>query len=289
MRRSLLLPLIVSCALFIEQMDSTVLSTSLPLIATDLGVDPIALKLALTSYLVSLAVFIPISGWIADRMGARRTFTAAIAVFLLGSILCAFSGSLAALVVSRSIQGIGGAMMVPVGRLVILRSIPRSDLVSALNYLTMPALIGPMLGPPLGGFITTYFHWRWIFLVNVPMGVVGIALARRFIPDLREEGTPPLDRLGFALSGVGLAAINAYFPDGVIVGNVLAGGQASRYPAGNFFPSVAQWMADFMDPAEGNYRLSPRSPYRKAARDGGDLGVNMDVLNRALSAPEQDQ
>jgi EmrB/QacA subfamily drug resistance transporter len=205
-RRSLLLPLIVSCALFIEQMDSTVLSTSLPLIATDLGVDPIALKLALTSYLVSLAVFIPVSGWIADRIGARRTFTAAIGVFLLGSILCAFSSSLAALVVSRSIQGIGGALMVPVGRLVILRSIPRSELVSALTYLTMPALIGPMIGPPLGGFITTYFHWRWIFLINVPMGILGIALARRFMPDLREVDTPPLDRLGIALSGIGLAA-----------------------------------------------------------------------------------
>jgi EmrB/QacA subfamily drug resistance transporter len=206
LRRSLLLPLIVSCALFIEQMDSTVLSTSLPLIARDLGVDPIALKLALTSYLVSLAVFIPVSGWIADRFGARTTFTTAIAIFLLGSIACAASSSLPALVAARALQGMGGAMMVPVGRLVILRSIPRSEIVAALTYLTMPALIGPMIGPPLGGFITTYFHWRWIFLINLPMGLVGIALARRFIPDLREPDAGRLDRVGFVLSGIGLAA-----------------------------------------------------------------------------------
>src|SRR5215207_5001817 len=199
MRRSLLLPLIVSCALFIEQVDSTVLSTSLPLIARDLGVDPIALKLALTSYLVSLAVFIPISGWIADRYGARTTFTTAIAIFLGGSLCCAASSSLAALVAARALQGMGGAMMVPVGRLVILRSIPRSELVAALTYLTMPALIGPMIGPPLGGFITTYFHWRWIFLINLPIGLVGIVLARRFVPDLRDPSPPPLDRIGFAL------------------------------------------------------------------------------------------
>src|SRR5881392_4407996 len=164
-----LLPLIVACALFIENMDSTVISTSLPAIAHDFGTDPIALKLALTTYLLSLAVFIPVSGWVADRFGARSTFITAIAVFLLGSLACAASGSLATLVAARFLQGIGGAMMVPVGRLVLLRTVPKHELVQALSWLTIPALVGPVVGPPLGGFITTYFDWRWIFLINLPM------------------------------------------------------------------------------------------------------------------------
>jgi EmrB/QacA subfamily drug resistance transporter len=204
MKASRLLPLIVACALFIENMDSTVISTSLPAIAVDLATDPIALKLALTAYLLSLAVFIPVSGWVADRFGARPTFMTAIAVFLLGSVACAGSGSIGTLVAARFLQGMGGAMMVPVGRLVLLRAVPKNELVQALSWLTIPALVGPMVGPPLGGFITTYFHWRWIFLINLPIGALGILLARRFIPDLREEA-PPLDWVGFALTGCGLA------------------------------------------------------------------------------------
>jgi EmrB/QacA subfamily drug resistance transporter len=204
MKSKRLLPLIVACALFIENMDSTVISTSLPAIALDFGTEPIALKLALTTYLLSLAVFIPISGWVADRFGARPTFITAIAVFLLGSIACAASGSLEAMVAARFLQGMGGAMMVPVGRLVLLRVVPKNELVQALSWLTIPALVGPMVGPPLGGFITTYFNWRWIFLINLPMGALGIALAWRFIPDIREP-TQPLDWRGFALAGIGLA------------------------------------------------------------------------------------
>lgn len=199
-----LVPLIVACALFIENMDSTAISTALPAMAIDLGTSPVALKLALTTYLIALAVFIPVSGWIADRFGARTTFMVAIGVFLVGSIACAASGSLPTLVAARFVQGMGGALMVPVGRLVILRTVPKSELVVALSWLTIPALVGPMLGPPLGGFIVTYFDWRWIFLINIPMGLVGIALAWRHIPELRDE-TGPLDWTGFALSGVGLA------------------------------------------------------------------------------------
>jgi EmrB/QacA subfamily drug resistance transporter len=205
MKSARLLPLIVACALFIENMDSTVLSTSLPAIAADLATDPIALKLALTTYLLALAVFIPVSGWVADRFGARATFVSAIAVFLLGSVGCALSESLGTLVAGRFVQGAGGAMMVPVGRLVLLRTIPKAELVQALSWVTIPALVGPMVGPPLGGFITTYFDWRWIFLINLPIGALGMILGLRFIPATREQ-PPPLDWLGFALAGGGLGA-----------------------------------------------------------------------------------
>src|ERR1700742_1192170 len=156
MTRERLVPLIVAVALFMENMDSTVIATSLPAIATDIGTNPIALKLALTSYFVSLAIFIPISGWMADRFGANNIFRIAIAVFVVGSIACAFSDSLPTFVVSRFLQGIGGSMMTPVARLVLLRVTPRNELVNAMAWLTVPALIGPLTGPPIGGFLTTY-------------------------------------------------------------------------------------------------------------------------------------
>ena len=202
----MLIPLIVACGLFMENLDSTVLSTSLPAIAADLQVEPISLKLALTSYLLSLAVFVPISGWVADKYGARIVFMAAIAVFTGGSMLCGLAHGLPEFVGYRVIQGLGGAMMVPVGRLVILRSVSKAEMISALAWLTIPALIGPVIGPPLGGFITTYFHWRWIFYVNVPMGVLGLVLTWKYIANVKEMQTPPLDKVGFALSGIGLSA-----------------------------------------------------------------------------------
>jgi EmrB/QacA subfamily drug resistance transporter len=202
-----LIPLIVACALFMEHLDSNVISTSLPVIAADLRQDPIALKLALTSYLLSLAVFIPISGWMADRFGARVIFRAAIAVFTIGSILCGLSTGLFSFVMARIVQGAGGAMMVPVGRLIILRSTPKSELVSAIAWLTIPAMIGPLTGPLLGGFISTYFNWRWIFFINIPISVIGMALASRFIDNTREDRTPPLDVPGALLSGVGLSGL----------------------------------------------------------------------------------
>ncbi|MCQ4190081.1 DHA2 family efflux MFS transporter permease subunit [Methylocystis suflitae] len=200
-------PLIIATALFMEQLDGTVLATALPAMAADLHEDPVALKLALTSYLLSLAVFIPLSGWAADRFGARRVFRAAIIVFTFGSILCGLSNSLGAIVAFRIVQGLGGAMMTPVGRLVLLRTAPRHELVRAMAYLTIPALVGPMIGPPIGGFIATYFHWRYIFWINVPIGALGVMLVTRFIPDLREEWTPPLDIAGAILSGVGLSCL----------------------------------------------------------------------------------
>ncbi|GLK79075.1 DHA2 family efflux MFS transporter permease subunit [Methylopila turkensis] len=202
----ILVPLIVACALFMENLDSTVLATSLPAIARELNEDPIDLKLALTSYLLSLAVFIPVSGWLADRLGSRLVFRAAIAVFALGSMLAGLSSSMAEIVGARIVQGMGGAMMVPVGRLVILRTVPKSELVGALAWLTIPALVGPVLGPPLGGFITTYFSWRWIFWINLPIAALGLVLATLYIPDVRAEERTPFDGVGFVLSGFGLAA-----------------------------------------------------------------------------------
>src|SRR5690606_912101 len=205
MRRERLLPLIVATALFIENMESTAIATSLPQIAADLGVEAVVLKLALTAYLLALAVFIPISGWMSDRFGSRRTFIAAIGVFLCGSLACAASGSLAQLIAARFLQGMGGAMMVPVGRIVLLRSIDQNRLVRALSWLTVPALLGPMLGPVVGGFITTYSHWRYIFLVNLPIGALGMWFAWRHIPQLHGP-VGRLDWLGFGLSSLGLAA-----------------------------------------------------------------------------------
>lgn len=207
MQRTILIPLIVACSLFMENMDSTVIATSLPAIAADIGESPLALKLALTSYLVGLAVFIPISGWVADRFGSRTVFASAIVVFVAGSLLCAVSSTLAAFVAARFLQGIGGAMMVPVGRLVLLRAVPKNELIAALNYLTIPALLGPVIGPALGGAITLYLHWRWIFLINLPIGVLGLFLVLRHIPNVKEAEMPRLDLAGFALSGIGLSVL----------------------------------------------------------------------------------
>lgn len=206
-RPSMITPLVVATALFMENLDSTVLSTSLPAIAADLNEDPIALKLALTAYLLSLAIFIPASGWTADRFGARKVFRAAILVFALGSILCGLSSTLPQFVGARMIQGLGGAMMTPVGRLVLMRSVPRSEIVRALAWLTVPALIGPVMGPPLGGFITTYFHWRWIFWINIPISILGVVLATIYIPAVREQDTPPLDLKGFVLIGLSMSCL----------------------------------------------------------------------------------
>ncbi len=207
MRSAVLTAFIIATALFMENMDGTVISTSLPAIALDLHQDPIVLKLALTSYMLTLAVFIPASGWVADRFGARTVFCSAIVVFTVGSILCGASTSLGTLIAARVFQGLGGAMMVPVGRLVLLRSVDKANLVNAMAYLTVPALIGPVAGPPLGGFITTYFHWRWIFWINVPIGVLGVLLSLKFIQNLREEAVPRFDFKGFVLSGVGLLSL----------------------------------------------------------------------------------
>ena len=188
-----------------EQMDSTVIATSLPAIAADIGTQPIALKLALTAYFVALAIFIPISGWMADRFGAKNIFRLAIVVFMLGSLACSFSFSLESFVVSRFVQGIGSSMMSPVGRLLLVRSTPRNELVSAMAWLTVPALLGPMTGPLIGGFLTTYLSWHWIFWINIPIGIAGIILAGIFLKVPEGRIPRPVDMVGFVLAGIAFA------------------------------------------------------------------------------------
>ena len=205
--RPMVVALIVACALFMENLDGTVITTALPAMAASFGDTPVRLSLGVTVYMISLAIFIPVSGWVADRFGARTVFRAAIAVFTLGSILCGLCDNLPELAAARVLQGIGGAMMVPVGRLILLRSVAKSELVRAMAFLTVPALLGPVLGPPVGGFITTYANWRWIFFLNVPIGILGMALVSLFIENYQTEKSPPLDWLGFLLSGFALAGL----------------------------------------------------------------------------------
>lgn len=200
--------LIVACAIFMEQMDATVLATALPTMAHDFHVRPPAMSIAMTSYLLMLAILIPVSGKVADRFGSKRVFGAAIMVFVFGSILCSLTHGLPTMVAARLLQGAGGAMMAPVGRLILLSVVERRHLVSAMSWTLVPAFLGPLTGPPLGGFIVTYLDWRWIFYINVPMGLLGLWLVRRFIPRLPGHARPGrFDLRGFALSSVGLGCL----------------------------------------------------------------------------------
>jgi EmrB/QacA subfamily drug resistance transporter len=202
-----IVPLIVAVALFMENMDSTVIATSLPAIAADIGTDPLALKLAITSYLISLAVFLPVSGWTADRFGARNVFRLAILVFISGSIGCALSQSLTQFVIARMVEGVGGAMMTPVARLILVRTVDKRELVVAMIWVTIPALFGPMIGPVFGGFLTTYVSWHWIFFINVPIGLAGVVLATIYIEDIKADAPDPFDARGAALAGLGIAGL----------------------------------------------------------------------------------
>jgi EmrB/QacA subfamily drug resistance transporter len=207
-----ILPFIVGCALLMQMLDSTVVITALPAMARDLDSDPISMNITITSYLIAVAMFVPVSGWAADRYGARRVFIAAIALFTLSSLTCALSNSLTQLVISRVIQGLGGAMMVPVGRIILLRTIPKHNLLKAMAFLSMPALIGPMAGPPLGGLLVTYASWHWIFLINIPIGLLGIWLILHYVKELPAEAEPPrLDVIGFLLSAICMAALVSGF------------------------------------------------------------------------------
>jgi len=202
------LPWVVATALFMEQLDSTIVNTAIPSMAASLQVTPLSLKAVVTSYILSLAVSIPISGWMADRFGTRRVFMSAVAIFTVASVLCGLSVNSPMLVAARLLQGLGAAMMMPVGRLAIVRTFPKSELLAAMNFVIIPALIGPLLGPTVGGLIVHWLTWRDIFFVNVPVGVVAIFLANRYMPDYRGDGERPLDMVGLVLFGTGVALLS---------------------------------------------------------------------------------
>ena len=201
------LALLVAGGMFMEILDGTVIAPAAPHIAADLGVAAVDINVAITAYVLTLAVLIPVSGWLADRFGARRVFLTAIAIFTFASVGCAVAVDLTTLTATRVLQGVGGAMMVPVGRLVVLRTTAKTELVKAIAYLTWPALIAPVVAPALGGILSTYASWRWIFLINVPLGLAGLVLGRRLVPDVRAERPDPLDRSGFTLTALGVAAL----------------------------------------------------------------------------------
>jgi EmrB/QacA subfamily drug resistance transporter len=203
-----LLPWLVAVAFFMQSLDTTILNTAVPAIAKALAVAPLSMKAVLASYTLSLAVFIPISGWMADRFGTRRVFASAIGLFTLGSFLCGISSNIHVLVACRILQGCGGAMMVPVGRLTLVRTFAKSELIRAMSFVAIPGLIGPMLGPIAGGFIVAYFHWRVIFFINIPVGLLGLYLVYRHLPDYRAARSHPLDIIGLVLFGSGIGLLS---------------------------------------------------------------------------------
>ncbi|HEY2446689.1 MAG TPA: DHA2 family efflux MFS transporter permease subunit [Rhizomicrobium sp.] len=203
-----MLPWLVAVAFFMESLDTTILNTAVPVVAKALAVTPLSMKSVLASYTLSLAVFIPLSGWMADRFGTRRVFASAIGIFTLGSLLCGLSGNIHLLVACRVLQGLGGAMMVPVGRLTLVRSFDKSELVRAMSFVAIPALVAPMLGPVTGGLIVGLLHWRVIFFLNIPIGIAGLVLVFRHLPDYRSRNVKPLDIIGLILFGSGIALLS---------------------------------------------------------------------------------
>ena len=206
-RQARMIALLVAGSMFMEQLDGTVIATALPQMASSFGVAAVDLNVGMSAYLLTLAVFIPTSGWVADKFGGRTVFTSAIVVFTFASILCGSSQELWEFVAARVLQGVGGAMMVPTGRLIVLRNAEKQHLMRAIAYLTWPALSAPVLGPPLGGLITSYASWRWIFLLNVPLGLVAFALAFALVPNVRGSGRGPFDWIGFAMTGLAGAGL----------------------------------------------------------------------------------
>ena len=203
-----LLPWLVAIGFFMESLDTTILNTAVPAIAAALRVPPLSMKAVLATYTLSLAVFIPISGWMANRFGTRRVFAAAIGTFTLGSFLCGLSGNIHLLVLFRVLQGAGGAMMLPVGRLTLVRAFPKSELIRAMSFVAIPGLVGPMLGPVTGGLIISHFHWSVIFFVNIPIGIVGLWMVYRHLPNFKAERNYPLDFVGLVLFGSGIALLS---------------------------------------------------------------------------------
>ncbi|MBC8747078.1 EmrB/QacA subfamily drug resistance transporter [Paraburkholderia sp. WC7.3g] len=244
------LPYIVAATFFMEYLDTTVIATALPQMARSFGVGPNSLSLGMTAYMLALAIFIPASGWVADRCGARTVFVSAIGVFTVASILCGLSQNVPEFTAARLLQGIGGAMMVPVGRLIVVRSTDKARMMQAISTITWPAIAAPVVGPPIGGFITTYASWRWIFLLNVPFGLAAIAVALAIVPNLRSTERKPLDVAGLLLSGVALTAIlygaelasqpaaNPWLAIAVVAGGLLVGAIAFQHARRHPYPLV---------------------------------------------------
>lgn len=226
-----IVPAVIGGALMMQTLSANVIVNALPAMASAFDEDPLRLNLAITVYLLAMAIFLPLSGWMADRFGAKRILLVAMVLYALSSAACGLAQNLPQMILARFAEGAAGAMMSPVARLVLLRSVSKSELVSALAILTMPALIGPVVGPLLGGAIITFFDWRWIFFINLPIALVGVVLVRAYIPDIKEEETPRLDVIGLILVGLGLAALifgfenlgHSFLPQTVVVGLFLAG------------------------------------------------------------------
>ena len=206
-QRQFLVSVIVGVAFFMHGLDSTITTTAVPHMALSFGINPVRLDIAIVSYILSMAVFVPISGWLADRFGASVTFASAIGIFTLASLLCGLSNNIVELTAARVLQGAGAAMMIPVGRLVVLHNIPKSDYIRALVIVGLFPTLGMMLGPPVGGFISTYANWRWVFLINLPVGIIGVLLVLFCVENFRAPERRPLDWMGFILTGVALSAI----------------------------------------------------------------------------------
>lgn len=228
--RARLVALVVAVSFFMQMLDSTIVITSLPQMAQSFGVAPVAMSIGLTVYLLTMAAFIPLSGWLGERYGARRVFLAAIALFTLASLFCGLSGSLSAFIAARALQGFASALMNPIGRMIVLRNAPKSHLVRAVALITWPALIAPVIGPVLGSVITTYASWHWNFFINLPIGVLGLLLVWRFVPEQKGESARPLDMVGFLLSGLGMTLI-------------LAGLESSVHGSGAALPIAALLVA----------------------------------------------
>ncbi len=202
------LPWVVAVALFMQQLDGTIVNTAVPTMAKSLGVASLSLKSVLTSYTIAIGVLIPLSGWLADKFGTKRVFGFAVAVFTLGSLACGLSANLPMLVASRVLQGVGAAFMMPVGRIALLKTFPKSGILRAMNFVIIPALLGPLLGPLTGGMIVHWLPWRMIFLINLPIGILGLWLVKKHMPDHRAAQADPLDTTGFLLFGSGVALLS---------------------------------------------------------------------------------
>ena len=239
---SSLVPAIIGAANLMLTLRATVIANALPAIGRAFRVDPVQLNTTISIYMLATAVFLPVSGWAADRFGAKRVFLIAIALYAIACAACGFATNLPELLIARAAEGAAGALMGPVGRLVLLRSTPKHDLVRAMSVLTMPSLLGPVIGPPIGGFIVTYFSWRWIFFLNLPIAVLGLILVSRYIVDIKEEQAPKLDWIGMILSGIGLAAVVFGF-EGMGRPGVSAWQSAGLLGGGVFFVLIYAWHA----------------------------------------------